>query len=203
MQQSATLSNESASQPLIAVSTSPARGKGHGTRFGAIQTSSNQSGKPPCWETYGIRIQAEASSNPTSNLLLTVPAPSKRSGPRHILPRQLLDSLATFLAAARPLYALVSFGGVFEAIDLAPLLHDECRRWECRVLGLAILFPHFPTTNRSCKRVDRRGSSLHHDRESKSSLLRRVWHAAHHHTAACIPVICQFPHFPVKRPESQ
>lgn len=67
-------------------------------------------------------------------------------------------------------------------MESAPLPHDECRRRECRALGLALLFPHFPNTNTSCKWVDRRKSSLHRGRESKSSLLRRVWHAGHRHT---------------------
>lgn len=63
------------------------------------------------------------------------------------------------------------------------------------MLGLALLFPHFPNTNISCKRVDKRKSSLHRGRESKSSLLRRVcWHAAHRHTGRpTSPLFASFP----------
>lgn len=196
MQQSATLSNESASQP------SPNRPHEPSTRQGARhQIRSNSNMIKSIWEATVLGNLPEPDTGrsimePTSNLLLTLSDPPKISQPP-------LDLLATVLAAARPFHALLSFGRVFGAMESAPLPHDQCRRWECRVLGLALLFPHFPNTNISCKRVDRRKSSLHHGRERKSPLLRRVWHAAHRSYGGLRPRYLPVSHFPVKRLESQ
>ena len=78
-----------------------------------------------------------------------------------------------------------------------PFRTTSVARWKGRALGLAVaLFPHFPNTTRSCKRFDRRGSPSNIGREGKRAAPRRVWHAAHRHTEACVPVICQFPIFP-------